>query len=309
MANIEDASWKARDAASYDDVADDFDRLTERVSMYAATELANALPANAKTILDVGCGTGIVMLSVAKGLPESTQITGIDLSPVMLANAKRNAQHYGLTNKLSFIVGDAEALPMDDCSVDAVTSLYAWRHLPHPARATAEVFRVLKPGGTFAVAVGSAPPLASVTGIFSVVERMIGKVAEARGRQLAACRQVEALVDHHLPSLKNSEEANWTKAHHGFSGSMISLVKDAGFKSARSRYLAKTFRFSDVDEFWRLQTTFSSKARKRIADASPEVITLVHDAFVKQCNEVIGNGGNLVYRVGAALVSAVKPVD
>lgn len=308
MVNIEDASWKAHDAASYDGVADDFDRLTEQVSVYAATELASALPADTKTVLDVGCGTGVVMLSVAKGLPETTKITGIDLSQVMLAKAKRNAQQYGLTNKLSFILGDAEALPMDDCSVDAVTSLYAWRHLPHPARATSEVLRVLKPGGTFAVAVGSAPPLTS-TGIFCMIERMFGKVAQARRRQLAACRQIEALVDHYLPSLEETEEASWTKAHHGFSGSMLTLVKDAGFESARSRYLTKTFHFFDVDEFWKLQTTFSSKARKRIAVAPPESVSIVHDAFVKQCNAIIGNGGDMVYQVGAVLVTATKPLN
>lgn len=307
MADIEDADWKARDANSYDAVADDFNRLTDRVSVYAAQELANALPADMKNVLDVGCGTGIVMLSIARRLSQTTKITGLDLSPVMLATARRNAADQGLVDRFDFVVGDAEALPLKDCSVDAVTSLYAWRHLPDPAKATEEVFRVLKPGGTFAIAVGSAPPLTSPAGIFSSVERVIGKIAETRGRQLVACQQIEALVDRYLPRAEAIEEAAWTKAHHGFAGSLRSLVEGAGFEVAQSRWLGRTFSFDCADEFWDLQATFSSTARKRIADASPESVNIMRAAFMDQCNAVVGRGGKLIYRVGAALVVAVKP--
>lgn len=307
MADIEDADWKARDANSYDAVADDFNRLTDRVSVYAAEELANALPADMKSVLDVGCGTGIVMLSIARRFSQTTKITGLDLSPVMLATARGNAADQGLVDRFDFVVGDAEALTLRDCSVDAITSLYAWRHLPDPAKATEEVFRVLKPGGTFAVAVGSAPPLTSSAGIFSSVERVIGKIAETRGRQLVACQQIEALVDRYLPRTEAIEQAAWTKAHHGFAGSLRSFVEGAGFEVAQSRWLGKTFSFDCVDEFWDLQTTFSSKARKRIADASPESVNIIRAAFMEQCNAVVGRGGKLIYRVGAALVVAVKP--
>ena len=308
MAVIEDADWKTRDANSYDAVADDFHRLTDRVSVYAATELANALPAESKNVLDVGCGTGIVMFSIARRLPKTTKITGLDLSPVMLATARGNAEHQGFGDRFDFVVGDAEALALEDCTVDAVTSLYAWRHLPNPAKATAEVFRVLKPGGTFAVAVGSAPPLTSSAGIFSAVERVFGKLAEMRGRQLVACQQIDALVDRYLPRADATEEAGWTKAHHGFAGSLQSLVEGAGFEAVQSRWLGQTFTFDNADEFWDLQTTFSSTARKRLADASPESVNIIRAAFMKECDAVHARGGKLVYRVGAAMVIATKPM-
>lgn len=308
MADIEDSDWKVRDANSYDAVADNFNRLTDRVSVYAAEELANALPTNAKNVLDIGCGTGIVMLSIARRLPKTSRITGLDLSPVMLATARCNAENNGHADRFSFVVGDAEALAMEDCSVDAATSLYAWRHLPHPTKVTAEIFRVLKPGGTFAVAVGSAPSLTSPAGILSAFGRVIGKIEEARGRQLVACQQIDALVDHYLPSAEATEEAGWTKEHHGFAGSLRSLVEGAGFKDGQARWLGKTFIFDSADEFWNLQTTFSSTARKRIADASPEVVSMIRAAFMDQCNAVLERGGKLTYRVGAAFVVAVKPV-
>jgi len=307
MADIEDSDWKVRDANSYDAVADDFNRLTDRVSVYAAEELANALPTKAKNVLDIGCGTGIVMLSIARRLPKTSRITGLDLSPVMLATARCNAENNGHADRFSFVVGDAEALAMEDCSVDAATSRYAWRHLPHPTKATAEIFRVLKPGGTFAVAVGSAPLLTSPAGIFSYVERAIGKIAEMRGRQLVACRQIESLVDLYLPRTEAMEEAAWTKAHHGFAGSLRSLVEGADFEVTQSRWLGRTYSFDSADEFWDLQTTFSSTARKRITNASPQLVNIIRDAFMDQCNAVVGRGGQLKYRVGAALIVAVKP--
>lgn len=307
MADIEDANWKLSDANSYDAVADDFHRLTDRVSVYAAEELANALPADRKSVLDVGCGTGIVMLSIARRLAQTTKITGLDLSPVMLATARRSAADQGLADRFDFVHGDAEALTLKDCSVDAVTSLYAWRHLPDPVKATEEVFRVLKPGGVFAVAVGSAPSLTSPAGIFSYVERAIGKIAEMRGRQLVACRQIESLVDLYLPRTEAMEEAAWTKAHHGFAGSLRSLVEGADFEVTQSRWLGRTYSFDSADEFWDLQTTFSSTARKRITNASPQLVNIIRDAFMDQCNAVVGRGGQLKYRVGAALIVAVKP--
>ena len=101
---------------------------------------AAGVSAGAK-VLDVCCGTGVVMSAAAA---RSAQATGYDFSPAMLNQARR--RHPGL----SFDEGDAEALPYADQSFDAVVSNFGVHHVPRPENALAEAFRVLRPGGRVA---------------------------------------------------------------------------------------------------------------------------------------------------------------
>jgi ubiquinone/menaquinone biosynthesis C-methylase UbiE len=304
----QDAAHKARDAQSYDELAEAFDHFTDMVSVDAARRLVSAIPeARGGHVLDIGCGTGIVTLTAAEQLGPETKISGLDLSEGMLAVATRKAKDRGLAGQVAFVRGDAEALDFADGSVDAVVSLYAWRHFPNPEKAAAEVFRVLKPGGLFAVAVGSRAPLLSPAGIANAFSVLLSKLAQARGRELAANAHIDALVERMLPRTAGDEVAEWTKAHHGFSGSLQKLVSDAGFRILRSGWTGKTFDFSSSEDFWQLQSTFSSMARKRIADASPENAQALRAEFDRETGRVLAAGGRLVYRVGAAIVIARKP--
>lgn len=91
--------------------------------------------------LDVGCGTGAVLELLHARYP-SKHLTGLDLTPGMIdvARAKR-------LDNVSFVVGDAEALPFEPQSFDAVLCSNSFHHYPHPERFFAEVARVLRPGG------------------------------------------------------------------------------------------------------------------------------------------------------------------
>lgn len=96
-------------------------------------------------VLDVACGTGVVAVTCAR---RGAVVTGLDLTPELLATAQENAAMAGVT--VDFHQGDAEALPFPDAAFDAVLSQFGHMFAPRPEVAIAEMLRVLKPGGTIA---------------------------------------------------------------------------------------------------------------------------------------------------------------
>lgn len=99
-------------------------------------------------VLDVGCGTGTLALGLADALGSGV-VTGVDLDPAILelARAKSGA------DRVTWQVGSATALPLDDASVDAVACTLVLHHLSLEVKALAlaEMRRVLRPGGLLVV--------------------------------------------------------------------------------------------------------------------------------------------------------------
>ena len=146
-------NYKQIDAASYDDIAAEFDRLTERFSTPIAMrmiELAQLKPSDC--ILDVGTGTGLVALRVAR-LLAGGRVIGIDHSRGMIGQACAKTSRLGLGEVVAFRQMDAERLEFPDQSFDVVLSLYALFHFPDPLRALGEMHRVLRPGGHIVIGV------------------------------------------------------------------------------------------------------------------------------------------------------------
>ncbi len=104
-------------------------------------------------VLDVGCGAGHASVAVA---PFAAEVTALDLTDAMLAQAARLTAERGLTNVVT-LQGDAEALPRGDAAYDRVISRYSAHHWPNPARALREIHRVLRPGGAFVLSDIVAP--------------------------------------------------------------------------------------------------------------------------------------------------------
>jgi SAM-dependent methyltransferase len=99
-------------------------------------------------VLDVACGSGI---AGARAAARGAIATGVDFSPAMLAVA-------GAANPaITFLQGDAEALPCADATFDAVVANFGMHHVPRPPLALAEAFRVLVPGGRIAVSFWADP--------------------------------------------------------------------------------------------------------------------------------------------------------
>lgn len=96
----------------------------------------------AKTLLDIGCGSGQTAIPAAK---KGLQVTGIDIAENLIEHARNTAAAHKLN--VQFDVGDAEDLPYHDQSFDAVITMIGAMFAPNPERVVSELARVVKPGG------------------------------------------------------------------------------------------------------------------------------------------------------------------
>jgi ubiquinone/menaquinone biosynthesis C-methylase UbiE len=104
-----------------------------------------------ETVVDLGCGAGIDTLLAARAVGTSGRAIGLDLTPEMVARARRNAAAAGLMN-VEIREGLIEQLPLPDASVDAVVSNGVLNLSTRKSRVLAESFRVLRPGGRISIA-------------------------------------------------------------------------------------------------------------------------------------------------------------
>jgi demethylmenaquinone methyltransferase/2-methoxy-6-polyprenyl-1,4-benzoquinol methylase len=112
-------------------------------------------------VLDVATGTGKLAMAAAPLVGPDGSVTGLDASERMLERARssdaRRAAHGSSVASVTWLLGDAMALPFDDASFDAVTIGFGLRNLPDLAGGLREMARVLRPGGRFAVLEISEP--------------------------------------------------------------------------------------------------------------------------------------------------------
>ena len=102
-------------------------------------------------VLDLGSGAGTDALIAAQMVGEDGHVTGIDMTPEMLAQARAAARAMGVSN-IEFIEAEAEDLPFPDESFDVVISNGVIDLIPDKDAVFAELFRVLKPGGRMQIA-------------------------------------------------------------------------------------------------------------------------------------------------------------
>ncbi len=158
-----------------------------------------AAPAPGEKVLDVGCGTGTLLLAL-KWSMGTGEVHGIDASPEMIEVAKEKAAKAG--SAIDFQVALIEAIPFPDATFDLVTSSLMLHHLPDDLKRTGldEIRRVLKPGGHFMAvdfAAHSHSPLGHLLSIFghSRGERMVDKLMPML--QNAGFCDVEGVPTHH----------------------------------------------------------------------------------------------------------------
>lgn len=137
---------EAQDRARATWSAGDFDAIAQRIWAVGDNLVARVDVQEGERVLDVACGTGNAAIPAAGA---GGIVTGVDITPELLSDAKANADKYGV--EATWVEGDAQDLPFDDGSFDVVVSTFGCMFAPDHAKAASEIARVLKPGGRFGV--------------------------------------------------------------------------------------------------------------------------------------------------------------
>ena len=107
--------------------------------------------ASGERVLDLGCGAGTDSLIAAQMVGPQGHVTGVDMTPEMLAKARAAAAEMNATN-VEFVEAEAEDLPFEDASYDIVISNGVIDLVPDKDAVFAEIYRVLAPGGRIQIA-------------------------------------------------------------------------------------------------------------------------------------------------------------
>jgi len=175
-----------------------------------------------QTVLDLGCGVGEPALSAARAVGESGRVVGVDLSPAMVAAARRAVA--GIAN-VEFVVGDFETVVLPDEGFDVVLSRWALPFAPDRVAALRAAAARLRPRGVLAAAVWGEPQDVPVISLaFRVISQVLDLEPPAPGPGPFA------LAD---PSVLRSE------------------LEEAGFAAVEIETVRACFAFASVGEFAR----------------------------------------------------------
>jgi SAM-dependent methyltransferase len=136
-------------ASGWERRREELEGVTRAVSEWMVRAIA---PQPGDTVLELAAGPGGTGFAAAALLGEEGRLISSDFSPAMVEVARRRAAELGLGNVEHKVV-DAEAIALDDGSVDGVLCRFGFMLMPDPAAALAETRRVLRPGGRLSLAV------------------------------------------------------------------------------------------------------------------------------------------------------------
>jgi len=263
--DFERAGWER--AAEY--YADAFGGVTAQI----AGSLLDAVRVEPRSrVLDVATGPGFVAAAAAA---RGATVTGLDFSPAMIAEARR--RHDGIT----FQDGDAEALPFDDDTFDAVVMNFGLLHLARPDTAIAEAHRVLRPGGRYAFTVWASPDQAVGFGLAL-------KAIETYGR--ADVPLPEGPPFFRFSAVDESRET----------------LAGAGFADADARIVPLTWSVDSAEAVFDALSRGGVRTAAVLRAQTPQALDAIR-AAVRRSVEGYRNGDRFVLPMPAVLASAMKP--
>ena len=155
-----DLGKKEQVTKMFDNISENYDGLNRVISFgidikWRKKVVKIVKDSNPDTILDIATGTGDLAINLAE--THATKITGLDISSGMLEVGKQKIKHKGLDSKIEMILGDSENMPFEDDAFDAITVAFGVRNFETLENGLKEIYRVLKPGGTFVILETSIP--------------------------------------------------------------------------------------------------------------------------------------------------------
>lgn len=165
-------------AYDFDKIARDYDRMNRLMTAGLDRRWRkSAVQGLHGKVLDVACGTGDMAVEL---LRHGCSVTGVDLSKEMMAVAKQKAP------QAEYRLADAEHLPFEDASFDAVTCAFGVRNFVHLEQGLSEMLRVLKPGGRMVILELATPDSPLVRPFYNLYTRHI---IPWLGQRLAGSRE------------------------------------------------------------------------------------------------------------------------
>jgi demethylmenaquinone methyltransferase/2-methoxy-6-polyprenyl-1,4-benzoquinol methylase len=216
------ADHDRRIAEMFDLIAPRYDRLNRVLSFGTdlawrarAVELARLGPS--ERAVDVGAGTGDLAYGLLVASDPSSSVLGLDLSARMLEISRRRLDRAGLGSRYGALIGNAEALPLSDASLDRVVSAFTLRNIGDLPRALAEMRRVIRPGGRAVLLELSHPP----NPLFRLLYRLyFEQVAPPLATLLGGDRQAYRYLPRSLRPFPRAD-------------ALASMLRDAGFANVR----------------------------------------------------------------------------
>jgi SAM-dependent methyltransferase len=273
LSESESSAFSAFEKAGWEKAAEPYHHHWGTLSAQSAEPMLDAAGVAAgKDVLDVGTGAGYVAAAATRC---GANAVGLDFSAAQVELARKRVP------AAIFRQGDAENLPFENASFDAVVSGFTVNHLPHAERTFAEAWRVLRPGGRFAYTVWAQPGARDGFGI-------VLKAIEAFGSPNASLPPAPPYF-----RFADEREARAVFASSGFVDVSFALVP-------------QVWRHRSPDDLFDAFDRGAVRATAMLRAQPPEVRERIRGA-VRAKVEALQSDGVCIIQVPAALASGRKP--
>ncbi|MCZ6679201.1 MAG: methyltransferase domain-containing protein [Candidatus Poribacteria bacterium] len=285
------------DPDQYDDVAERFDRYSERTG-FPITECLMEMTQvrRGRHLLDVACGSGIVTRRAAEIVGETGKAVGIDLSPGQIRVARRKAKAQGL-GWAQFIVMDAMNLTFPDNTFDVVVAQFP--HFPDRGRCIGEMVRVLRPGGRFAICNGGGG--ATIWGLKNAptpADIPKGGVVDGLFR---------SCLETHFPQLIAPPAGNAPVQSVDPQTALRNELEQGGLLEIALGSYAHTSPFHTAEEAFEWESVRTSPYRMQQAALEPQSVEAFKGDYLRRVQKKLDRHGVLGLTTGALLGVGVKP--
>lgn len=147
-------------------------------------------------VLDLGCGTGLDVINMAKQLSPGVTVTGLDHDPVMINQALENASGRQMDGKVDFLVSEADQLPFAAGTVAGIRSERLIQHLKNPESVFDRIHEVLAPGAPLVILEADWTSLTFYNGALPLQQKLSRYLVDEKINNGYAARKMLAYLEH-----------------------------------------------------------------------------------------------------------------